>query len=88
VFIKRKRERFNLYALLVVCLTKEIVAFYRDKQKRRGGADEMFVEAVKISPAEGETIVISGAILVFLTMPFHPEIAICKLLITSSCIAI
>lgn len=65
----------------------EIVAFYREKQKRRGGADEMFVEAVKISPAEGKIVIISGVILMFLTMPFYPEIAICKLLVISNCIA-
>jgi hypothetical protein len=31
------------------------VTFYREKQKRRGWAEEKFVEAIKISPAEGET---------------------------------
>ena len=30
------------------------MAFYRQKQKRRGGVEENFVEAIKISPAEGE----------------------------------
>ena len=30
------------------------VAFYKQKQKRRGGAEEKYVEAIKISPDEGK----------------------------------
>jgi hypothetical protein len=30
-----------------------LVAFYKAKQKRRGGVESKFVEAIKISPAEG-----------------------------------
>jgi len=33
------------------------VAFYRQKQIRRGGVEDKFVEAIKISPAEGEIFI-------------------------------
>jgi hypothetical protein len=52
-----------------------IVAFYKRKQARLGGDDNRFVEAIKISPAEGS---FHGVFLVcFLTILFATEIAIC-----------
>lgn len=34
-----------------------IVAFYKQKQRRRGGVEENYVEAIKISPAEGKVLI-------------------------------
>lgn len=36
------------------------VAFYKQKQKARGGVEEKFVDVIRISPAEGETSLASS----------------------------
>ena len=54
------------------------MAFYRQKQKRRGGAEEKFIEAIKISPAEGETCWYRECVVFGLTHLRLTEIAICK----------
>jgi hypothetical protein len=51
------------------------VAFYKRKQARLGGDESRFVEAIRISPAEGS---FHGVFLAhFLTNLFAIEIAIC-----------
>ena len=58
VFIKKKNELFSLYIhLLLFLLTPDAVSFYKEKQKWRDRAEEKFVEAITISPAEGETAI-------------------------------
>lgn len=56
VFIKKKCPFGALHSTLRILLIVPvmIVAFYKQKQKRRGGAEEKFVEAIKISPSEGK----------------------------------
>lgn len=55
-----------------------IVAFYKRKQARLGGDENRFVEAIRISPAEGSFHVV--LLLCFFTISFATEIAICAYL--------
>jgi len=79
VFIKKKRMSASLslsaiYAILILCL----VAFWREKQIWRGGDETKYVEAIKISPAEGSCFC-SAVLLMLITFFYCPvEIGICE----------
>lgn len=74
-FIKKKCSSFISILLTYNGPHIETVAFYKRKQARLGGDENRFVEAIKISPAEGS---FHDVFLVcFLTILFATEIAIC-----------
>jgi hypothetical protein len=55
------------------------VAFYRQKQIRRGGVEDKFVEAIKISPAEGEIFIYDHDLVDYLSHLRLTELGICRL---------
>ena len=75
VWIKKKRE-CRLVGLQYPMLTSVVVAFYKEKQKRRTGAENDWVKSIKISPAEGTS---GAAFLAYLLIPsIHLELGICE----------
>jgi hypothetical protein len=84
VFIKKKRT----LALLIFPATDLceanicVVAFWKEKQVRRGGDETQYVEAIKISPAEGSCFrspVLPTPMFIAFVLAFSPlEIGICE----------
>lgn len=64
VLIKKKCKFLNM--VLFIVLTLSTVAFYKEKQKRRGGSEAEYAKAIKISCAEGNSPLVAS----FLSISF------------------